>query len=194
MQGINFTEPMFKAVIEGRKTQTRRIIKDSDIVCVVDAGTVLYESTGERVKPRYKVGETLYLKEPYFDCTDEGQEGLYYRYRGDNMGLYVWQNKRFMPAKYARYFIKITGVRCERLQDISYEDCLDEGITCDVMKYTYTPKDTDGYISKQKAIQDFATLINSIHGEGTWDANPYVWVYDFELTEEIEKNIEVKNG
>jgi len=191
MQGINFTEPMFKAVIEGRKTQTRRIIKDSDIVCVVDAGTVLYESTGERVKPRYKVGETLYLKEPYFDCTDEGQEGLYYRYRGDNMGLYVWQNKRFMPAKYARYFIKITGVRCERLQDISDADCKREGLYNKETGFYWNGKKGDVVGSAEFV---FACCIDDINGEGTWESNPFVWVYDFELTKEIEKNIEVKNG
>ena len=196
MNGIMFTEPLFHAVIEGRKTQTRRIIKPQpddeglhdhtkfpmsfhpSYNMVGFWGTV--EETGEskQFNPRYKLGDTVYLKEPYYEFD---LETILYKYRGDFVGdahdsqkNMVWENKLFMPAKYARYFIEITGVYVERLQDISDEDCLREGILLsDIDKPPHYDFDTP-----QEA---YAALINNINGEGTWDRNPYVWVYDFKL-------------
>lgn len=87
----------------------------------------------ETCKPRYKVGEVLFLKEPYidypncivpkyaFDCSDE--------YRAS----FQFKNKLFMPAKYGRVFVKITGIKCERLLDITDEDCISEGVESDDM-------------------------------------------------------------
>jgi hypothetical protein len=123
----------------------------------------------------------------------------------DNKNLYKWQNKLFMPQWAARYFIEITAVRCERLHDISDEDCLKEGIEYDENMPTvcgkkwlknYRRKDEpflDGnvlrtitsigyskhFTSKQMS---YFTLITSIHGKGIVESNPVVWVYDFKLT------------
>jgi len=84
-------------------------------------------------KPRYKVGETVYLKEPYFPYCFER---ALYKYDSKNQ-FGKWSNKLFMPEKYARYFIEITGVRCEQLQDISDEDCMKEGIFLDFIETDY---------------------------------------------------------
>jgi hypothetical protein len=94
-----------------------------------------------------------------------------------------------MPVEYARYFIEITGVKAERLQDISDEDCLKVGIVKDfiipawaigehyVATYYYEGIGRfDGWDTPREA---YAALIDEINGQGTWRSNPWMWVYDF---------------
>jgi hypothetical protein len=96
-----------------------------------------------------------------------------------------------MPEKYARHHIEITGVRAERLQAISDNDCLKEGIVKDfiipawaigehyVATYYYEGTSRfDGWDTPRDA---YAALIDEIHGKGKWQSNPFVWVYDFKL-------------
>lgn len=82
-------------------------------------------------------------------------------------------NKMFMPEWAARTFIKITGAECERLQDISDEDCFREGIYDDGAGYVYEPNGI-AYSTPREA---YAAEIDMINGKGTWDSNPYVWSY-----------------
>jgi len=205
MNGINFKQPLFHAVVEGRKTMTRRVMKPqpdairsitrqiashpgyeiSEKVWTPAPAYHFLMSENRFIKPRYKVGETLYLKEPYF------ADGDYVIYRFDNEfkkpERLAWENKLFMPERYARYFIEITGVKAERLQDISDEDCLKEGIiahyggfedcTDEELVYYSNGIETD-FETPQQA---FAALIDKINGRGTWDSNPYVWAYEFKL-------------
>ena len=94
-----------------------------------------------------------------------------------------------MPESAARYFIKITAVSVERLQDISEEDCLREGITIgrDFRFHKEPYYYCEGVLNNGRLMmfktltQTYATLIDKINGKGTWNKNPYVWVYDFEL-------------
>jgi hypothetical protein len=168
MKGILFTEPLFHKVVNGTKTQTRRVMKPQPIDPITKENQILY-------KPRYKSGETLYLKEPYF-ISAYGE--LVYKYGNDWENI-EWKNKLFMPESYARYFIEITGVRCERLQDISDEDCMKEGILSYGGGQWYAiGEDGDIYSTPQAA---YADLIDKINGKGTWERNQFVWVYDFKL-------------
>ena len=204
MKGICFIEPMFNAIIEGRKIQTRRLLPDSDND-LVEQFMFAYISKGfgnkvpgGLIKPCYKVGETVYLKEPYcFDCDfiqhEHAKEWIrngkvLYKYTGDEIselakdsfGFGKWKNKLFMPEKYARYFIEITDVRCEKLQDISDKDCMKEGIYRFEDGYTWHEINQAFYtwITPQEA---YAALTDKINGKETWESNPYVWVYDFVL-------------
>ena len=225
MKGICFIQPLFNAVVEGRKMQTRRVcipqphrfentnfthiyLSNGDLH-IVEGGEVV-----EVLKPRYKIGETLYLKEPY--CFEYGDCGeLHYKYAGkdefddfkldsnSDFSKMKWKNKLFMPEKFARYFIEITGVRCERLQDISGEDCLKEGIiemdwecasdihshlvnSGNVYGWDEDCNNGNGNIEYSTPQQAFAALINSIE-KGTWEQNPYVWVYDFKLKNKVNR-------
>ena len=143
-------------------------------------------------KPKYKVGETVYLKEPY------AVSGKYIIYKlGSTIGQEFdkagikWKNKLFMPESAARYFIEITGVRAERLQDISEEDCLKEGIEynsnpfseCNTIGCSFGVKFpyNNGYVNYTTPRKAYASLIDKINGKGTWERNPFVWVYDFKL-------------
>ena len=172
--------------------------EDNSIGCV-------FYSNGDDIrtaKPRYNVGEVLYLKEPYVDDCLQGNIAYKYSEKDieylKNAGFEeemevpgFWKNKLFMPESVARYFIKITGARIEILQDISDEDCIKEGITLEMAmdanawRPTYNDPDSGGYPEYKKA---YATLIDSINGKGTWDSNPYVWVYDYELVDRKEVN------
>lgn len=161
MKGILFIEPLYHRTIAGNKTMTRRsgglkainkepaawniasnghyigpnkvtsvlfIKKNIQPGCLTDEDTVV-------LKPRYKIGEVLFLKEPYKTVDppvyieyafDKPNRTYKSGYVSDFKGL-GYENKLFMPADFGREFIRITGIKCERLLDISDEDCIAEG-------------------------------------------------------------------
>jgi hypothetical protein len=151
MKGICFIEEMFDLVIQGTKTQTRRIANG---------------------KPRYNVGDLVYLKEPYM-FVGEHEGYILYKYDKHNIKkTRIWQNKLFMPNKYSRFFIIIENVSTEHLQDITVADCQKEGII--------SGNDDDSIIKK------YAELINQINGNGTWESNPLVHVYNFSCRKQFD--------
>ena len=91
----------------------------------------------------------------------------------------------FVRADLMPHQIRITNVRIQRLQDISDEDCLKEGLEWDGVAsqyYVNYKKDIGNKTFLGKTPQEaFAHLIDNVSGKGTWESNPYVWVYDFEL-------------
>ncbi|MDR2084352.1 MAG: hypothetical protein LBP67_05095 [Bacteroidales bacterium] len=197
MNGICFIEPLFIAVVEKRKTMTRRVVKEQPMSFEGLSGNgFIGNPIGEKgfIKPRYKLGEVLYLKEPYYEIFLD----TYYKYDKKDIeelksdGLeekmsfpWFWKNKLFMPTSAARYFVKITDVKIEKLQDISEEDCFKEGID----KMLLSPEDASKDIFKydnyfgfhETAIEAFSYLINHISKKDIWEENPFVWVYEFVL-------------
>ena len=204
MRGICFIETLHGKTVKGLKVQTRRIINPQplEIVCftIID-NKLLFEARDENdalvfIKPRYNVGDILYLKEPYKKWTRGLSEGrhtsILYKYGEettcdkigvDGSSYYTdWKNKLFMPASAARHFIKITAVRAERLQDISGYDCVREGIEHKFPKATSMTQARIDYESAEPGLREaYKALINSIDGKDTWDNNPWVWVYDYTL-------------
>lgn len=82
--------------------------------------------------------------------------------------------------------IRITAVRVERLQDISDEDCLKEGISpmivgCEYYVFTLIDTEKGRFLDYKTPREAYAALIDKVSGKGTWESNPYVFVYDFEL-------------
>lgn len=161
-----------QAVLRGEKTQTRRIVKD---------GTPLGNFEETMKYAPYKVGEVVAVAQYYLNVGCP---------QFDNFGNDVPgnTNKMFVKAELMPHKIKITNVRIEQLQDISDEDCLREGIS------HYTPADAQntesgfgfqsykgGLYLFDTARDAFAALIDKVSGKDTWESNPYVWVYDFEL-------------
>lgn len=186
------------AVIEGRKTVTRRIIYGIDFPVNMVMGRVLPDKEGKIyavangeniiVKLRYKVGEVVAVAQSYNEATREfphlattlvGHDIL-----GSELGC---TNKMFVRADLMPHQIRITGIRCERLQDISDEDCFREGIS--ESWYESTDTTTYGYADEKKGTavefdtprKAFAALIDKVSGRGTWASNPWVVVYEFEL-------------
>lgn len=194
-----------EAVLSGRKTQTRRIINPqpevSERMGMVWKGYA-YGITSPYGSPyfqkdvyhnflsgtnypqdrRYKVGEVVAVAQAYNDFyNDECDPRIF----PDGAG---WTNKMFVLAALMPHRIRITNVCVERLQDISDEDCIKEGVckwTKDNELYKYDLADgfemfewRDRPRTPQEA---YAALIDRISGKGIWESNPYVFVYDFEL-------------
>lgn len=206
-----------QAVLEGRKTMTRRICKYDrpdeswDIVFPVfeskdydSEGNLispLYGAFGWKNKngdftgwnnPLYKVGEVVAIAQSYRDLgyspdsLDRHPKDL--SIRGLMKNSAGWNNKMFVISYACKHHIKITNVKIDRLQYISDEDCLKEGI---IHAYTdnngikryHTPHTKRGYLSTDVAQQAFAVLIDKVSGKGTWESNPFVFVYEFVLVD-----------
>jgi hypothetical protein len=163
MKGMCYIEPLFYKVEYGSKTEMREIFKGN---------------------PKYKVGDTVYLKEPYYiDPSEMNGCNILYKFEKDINGI-KWKNKLFMPEFAARLFIEITEVRAERLQEISEEDCIKEGIesfTKDEKLFKYSLDGCGWSEMPRTAREAYAVLIDHINGKGTWNSNPWVYVYEFKL-------------
>lgn len=173
-----------QAVLEGRKTQTRRIAFKRDMEPPMQGITPEYLIA---VRSRYKLGETIAIAQKYDDLIKDDE---FYRLCGiHGMPLECIKyekgctNKMFVRADLMPHHIRITNIRFERLQDISEKDCLAEGIweAHDVglegVTYWYTGLANSPYRTAREA---YAALIDKINGKGTWQSNPYVFVYNFE--------------
>lgn len=186
MKKIMFNDKyrLTKAVLDGIKTQTRRIIPltDADREYLDTAfDWDLRESVIIDRYARYKVGEEVAVAQSYKDA---GIDPFFLLIPfGDGvkaLDCAGWNNKMYVCADLMPYRIKITNIRVERLQDISEEDCLKEGVRTDgyQQKYYTVSGFKMHYSTPQLA---FASLIDSTCGKGTWESNPYVFVYEFEL-------------
>lgn len=195
------------------KPQADEVIFDDFTAYGRHFGSIEEDSYGfdwRPIYPRFKKGDVVYLKEPYQLAVVDESPGYGYFYGASDIRDFSedlswfketipdedwcrkWnkyqdkrRNKLFMPASAARHYIKITAVRPERLQDISEKDCIKEGIVEIMPQYgwdiTYTiPGSGRGFHNPQQA---YACLIDSIDGKDTWESNPWMWVYDFELWE-----------
>ena len=175
-----------------------------DEMDIVDGGIVIFRigDKGYRVprenQPAYKIGEEVAIAQSYRDIynTMEETEGnskanewwvKAYDYVGDGLSPGVtpgYRNKMFVRADLMPHAIRITGIRFERLQAISDEDCLHEGVEKWINCYIVAGIMEHG--GKNNATFDtprqaFASLIEKTSGKGTWEANPWVYVYTFEL-------------
>ena len=179
MKKIMFNDKygLTQAVLEGRKTQTRRTFLKPGEETLLDGITPEYLIS---VRSRYKVGETIAIAQPYADITPQ-VDWVKFMIRKETLG---WNNKMFVRAEDMPHHIRITKIRIERLQDIKSEDCLKEGLwrSGDVglegTTYWYHGLSNSSFRTPQEA---YASLIDRISGKGTWASNPYVFVYDFEL-------------
>lgn len=186
-----------QAVIEGRKTMTRRLINlnsTSDVQVRIFAGYVQIIGRSGNVcvekKLSYKVGEIVAVAQRYEDV-----EELSYLLRdpfsetyfeevniGDEPG---YRNKMFVKSELMPHQIRITGIRCARLQDISDEDCMKEGIREDSFPienpYYFGDAKEGGLVHFGTPREAFASLIDKVSGRGTWERNPWVVVCEFEL-------------
>ena len=168
-----------QAVLEGRKTMTRRLIPD---------GTPLGNWGDTEKHSRYKVGKVVAVAQSLRDMGYDPRDTKHKS--GAIWGLDhtpAWTNKMFVSASECIHQIRITNVWVERLQDIRDEDCFREGI---YKKTLFPPGDIDYFYHSEprskwdvypSAIEAFKGLIDKVSGEGTWESNPWVFVYEFEL-------------
>ncbi len=164
MKGIFFTPEMVTAILEGRKTQTRRLTQN----------------------PRFYVGETVYVKEAWaFDIPVGAvsyRAARVFRYGEDAESSPRRRNPMFMPERASRIKLEITAVRRERLHDISEQDAIAEGIK-KWDEFRYSPPRGMNLANEFSFDAQFYQIWESIHGEGSWDLNPLVWVYTFKMVQ-----------
>lgn len=187
-----------KAVLEGKKTQTRRVVpKDFfSLNWDVKERTLVYENDfGDLVDIRnskyalFHVREIVAVAQKYSDCGGVLENGIpRWKYISKIVGNTSggWTNKMFVKPELMPHQIRITAVRVEHLQDISDEDCLKEGISpmivgCEYYVFTLIDKEKGRFLDYKTPREAYAALIDKVSGKGTWDKNPYVFVYDFEL-------------
>lgn len=210
MKKIMFSDEFLltQAVLDGRKTQTRRVITypktfhgkdvcgyyvcrratDGAIteVCMYDENESFIDEG--QILPKYKVGEVVAVAQSYRDCGGVNEEGvpmweiISQKVGGTNAG---WYNKMFVRGDLMPHQISITDVRVERLQDISEDDCLKEGVRKVVNEngiyIQYYVGKGDNACSFENPREAFAHLIYEVSKKDVWSENPYVFVYDFEL-------------
>ena len=166
---ILFSTPMIKAILEGRKTMTRRAING-------EPGAVA----------RYQPGDVLWVRETWLE-----HKGTYiYKAEGKHEALdaligapfFKWRPSIFMPAIVARILLRITAVRAERLKDITDEDAIREGII------VHVPVPGDGEPMPRLQFRNLWDHLNAKRagGQYAWAMNPWVWVYSFERIEKPE--------
>jgi len=213
---ILFSGPMVRAIIAGRKTQTRRVVRgmphDAVNVRLVGEDLKFGEYSGPEAQPgRYgrvpcpygQPGDRLWVRETWAKPTDARSTKfadvvLYAadftdRWRGHAHFDGNWRPSIHMPRKASRITLEITGVRVERLQDISGDDAKAEGLRCwtkdgTVYKWGLAERHVSGELDPvvpwsempRTHIRAWAAAWDSINGtRAPWDSNPWVWVIEF---------------
>ena len=228
MKKIMFNDSfgLTQAVLSGRKTMTRRMVKQPpyenyDIAfpapdvafdekhplcgafCWVNKDNP--EEHTEWIRPQYKVGEEVAVAQAYLlifpeeSLTAELENGIIKEVEKLSAGC---TNKMFVKADLMPHRIRITNVKLQRLRNISDEDCLKEGVVectreiggAEVKKYYPSIRHADatqkigwGVVYDSPKIA-FARLIDWVSGDGIWEKNPYVFVYEFELVNRRKQN------
>ena len=177
--GLMFKAPLVRAILEGRKTQTRRIakpVRHPDLGNVYSPGALVLEHEPQhvinRACPYGQPGDRIYVRETFSQHPEWGQ--LAFRADGEEfedadgwLWEPKWQPSSQMPKELARIWLEVTGVRVERLQEITPEDCIAEGLNT-------TLRERDAEVNLK---QQFKELWESTGGD--WAANPWVWAVDF---------------
>ena len=197
---ILFSTAMVQALLEGKKTQTRRIVK---LPVIENAnwggGAYIEHKSGERtaldyhgnLPSKYKRGDILWVRETFgIDFLSTAGNKYCYKSAGDKKPVDGWKPSIFMPKEACRILLEVTKVRVERLQDISEADAKAEGIKKtwisdheQLCKWKNYVNDGRGSLYPRESFQ---SLWHSINGEASWKENPWVWVYHCKKVEKPE--------
>lgn len=194
MKKIMFNDKygLTEAVLAKRKTQTRRIIPSADhenrryegapkLTNPDGTKSVLAQFSDKRVLSAYAINEVVAIAQAYKDIPKFPQ--LSKQAVEELKQSSGWNNKMFTKPDLMLHHIRITDIRVERLQDISDKDCLAEGIEVfpDEYGFRFVKGEALHWICTDSLRQAYASLIDKVSGKVTWESNPYVFVYDFEL-------------
>lgn len=205
---IIFNAEMVRAILEGRKTQTRRPVKPQPQMVTnnsIEPWNGNPESLQKKLEkenkgcPFGKPGGRLWVRETYWNkvegfCDYSGEWGSYYlddfRYGIDNPGEdYIKRPSIHMPRKASRILLEITNIRVERVQEVSEQDCISEGIKYNpdgsVIGYPFGVPFfySDGKHNYTTAQEAYQALWQSIYGKDSWERNDWIWVVEFKRVE-----------
>lgn len=187
---IIFSGPMVRAILEGRKTQTRRVVKPQPI----DGNPC------QRSCPYGQPGDRLWVRETWVNLPVNNLGGCsnFFRADGDPDGYenpgwkWAWRSPLFMPRSESRLTLEVLGIRVDRVQNISDTDACAEGVRCGDEQWYYGPDGRykqdiygwyHGHVRHNAPSHAFRSIWNSIYdkrGLG-WDMNPWVWVIKFRV-------------
>lgn len=208
MKKIMFNDKygLTQAVLDGRKTQTRRVISLTDTdkeYLNTEFDWELHEFVIIGRYAKYKVGEVVAVAQAYKDIPsiansnfvgvnwDRASRNKPFGKWGCSSKLPGWKNKMFVRADQMPHHIRITNIRVEKLQDISDEDCLAEGVYLDYSDIDWDEGDEPNVCYRARLGKEFnnprdafSALIDKVSSKGTWNSNPYVFVYEFELVDQ----------
>lgn len=198
IKGMLFNTEMVKAILAGRKTQTRRLVKERHLRVLDSPYHKEHSEVPDKVlleklcELPYQSGDVLYVRETW--CENGGYE-LYpfetekFWYKADEpdkvpptpVWFRGWHPSIHMPKEAARIFLRVTGVRVERLQDVTLDDAIAEGCQgkfigcgeCVGAGWEILPEDEFADVWNR-------TIKKSDIDKYGWDANPYIWCISFE--------------
>ena len=197
MKKIMFNDKygLTEAVLANRKTQTRRIIPSADhenrryegapkLTNPDGTKSVLAQFSDKRVLSAYAINEVVAIAQAYKNIPKFPQ--LSKQAVEELKQSPGWNNKMFVRADLMPHHIRVTDIRVERLDDISDEDCISEGIGIrpdNIQEYgcKYVKGELTLWICGDSPLEAYTVLIDEVSGKGTWNSNPYVFVYDFRL-------------
>ena len=190
---ILFSGPMVRAILDGRKTQTRRIVKPRTMalfdvaIHLGECSDFLSEGSASSGDAKYlaglcpfgQPGDKLWVKETYSitDLSISDLPGYVYRATDPDWSTlqgFRWKPSIFCTRAASRMTLEITGVRVERLNDISEEDAIAEGVTI-----TDSIVRDDSVHASRAWVESYRQLWEQINGAGSWEVNPWVWVIEF---------------
>ncbi len=201
---ILFSTPMVQGILQGRKTQTRRIVKDLIGLNRTNAKIAALEEYS--LCPFGKEGDILWVREAHKIVYNKQTGNFSVFFRDDNVFHFYykklslnlvkklkkrkslnkrWVSARFLPKELSRIWLQNTGYKLERLNDITEDDAIAEGVqehegTCFWKDYNHPEKSVleAGYFNP---ISSFESLWRSIHGPESWHENPWVWALSFKV-------------
>lgn len=195
-----FNGEMVRAILDGRKTQTRRIIKPQPVMYEPGQSIHVSDMINDALRcPFGAVGDRIWVRETWAEAGAGAPDLKLYR---ANYPQHVpthyenvppadeirWTPSILMPRWASRLALDITGVRVERLNSISQEDAQAEGMELTGWRPTYSDPDSGGEVGTP--YDNFAQLWESIYGEESWQANPWVWVIEFKVVPNVQDNPE----
>lgn len=207
---ILFSGAMVRALLDGTKTQTRRVISAKHLQFFDKSAADQVGSWNDRPFPFGRPGDRLWVRETFKPIASGQVKGGYgkvrygFAYQADGATKWArheteivdltgkpptgpmqfqdrpWKPSIHMPKRASRITLEITGVRVQRLQDISAEDCIAEGIEEPMAgHWRIYGRETDGKDVDTSPRTSFRSLWESLNGTGSWDANPWVWALTF---------------
>lgn len=195
---ILFSAPMVRAILDGRKTQTRIIAKTRRENSILSGdwhdSYIIHPGNNEWLMRDFqygKPGDRLWVRETFAIIDDESGFGsgyIEYKATCDNPDKIIWKPSIHMPRWASRILLENSNVRIERLQDISEDDAVAEGIenigggaSCSPWKNYRIGAKNEMDCHCSSAVRSYKTLWESINGPGSWDLNPLVWVVEFKM-------------
>lgn len=194
-RSILMSGPMVRAILEGRKTQTRRAIRGApaglvyaglDLSSRATMGTpTWFDAAGKTYQCPYgQAGDRLWVRETWRPNPAIPSDGLWYRADWHPQGEIVhdkgWKPSIYMPRWASRILLEVVSVWVERLHQITDADCKAEGVEC-WQEGNDKPTYRAGEVIQFTAKAAYCELWRKINGPASWDENPFVWVVEFKV-------------